>query len=168
MFVGGLLETVGLNGDLFSNPMEWPSVKSIMAGVNYAGGLLSMVGAKPGGTTTVSDTSAGVGGGFAAGAADAVGLGGLLSAIPRPSDFASGSPVLAPGEFNPGVVGGTAGSGAGTGSAFAPAHAGTGAAPGAPVDNSININGPVGMDPAALRTQVRSEQNARTRTTVMR
>jgi TP901 family phage tail tape measure protein len=167
MFVGGLLETVGLNGDLFSNPLEWPSVKSIMAGVNYAGGLLSMVGAKPGGAATVSDASVGVGGGFAAGAAESVGLGGLLSAILRPSDFTSGSPRLAPGEFNPGVVGGN--SAAASGSAMAPAaHGGTGAAPGAAVDNSININGNVGMDPGALQTKMRSEQNARTRTTVMR
>jgi hypothetical protein len=52
-------------------------------------------------------------------------------------------------------------------SAFAP-HQGGGQAPGPAVDNSININGPVGMDPGALQTKMRTEQNARTRTTVRR
>lgn len=171
MFVGGVLESIGLDGSLFSNPLEWPSVKSLMAGINWAGGLLSVAGAKPedqGGTATT------VGGGFAAGAADAVGLGGLVSAIPSiaqstlPSGT-SGSPALAPGEFNPAVAGGTAVTGASGMSAFVPAaHTGSGNAPGPGIDNSININGNVGMDPAALQTKLRTEQNARTRTTVMR
>lgn len=161
-FVSGVLESIGLDGSLFSNPLEWPSVKSLMAGVNYAGGLLANAGGAGG---------EGTGGGFASGAADAVGLGGLLSAIPGPGsvlDAQSGSPQLAPGEFNPGVAGGTASSAGGSMSAFAP-HGGTaGAAPGPAVDNSININGPVGMDPAALQTKIRTEQASRTRTTVPR
>lgn len=169
MFVGGLLESVGLDGSLFSNPMEWPSVKSLMAGINYAGGLLSIAGATP--ESMGAAGGGGTAGGFAAGAADAVGLGGLLSAIPSATELAtrSGSPALAPGEFNPAVAGGTAVAATPGMSTFAPApHTGSGAAPGAAVDNSININGPVGMSPDALQTKIRTEQNARTRTTVMR
>jgi hypothetical protein len=166
MFVSGLLESVGLDGGLFSNPLEWPSVKSLMAGVNWAGGLMSIAGATP---ESLGTTASAGGGGFAAGAADAVGLGGLLSAIPSITDTArSGSPALAPGEFNPGVAGGSVATApGGSMSAFAP-HQGGGQAPGPAVDNSININGPVGMDPGALQTKMRTEQNARTRTTVRR
>lgn len=123
MFVSGLLESVGLDGTLFSNPLEWPTVKSAMAGVNWLGGMLS------GG-------SSGGGGGFAAGAADSVGVGGMLSAIP---DAAS----LATSQYVP--------------------HQGGGMAPGPAVDNSINITGPVGMSPTDVITKVHSEQNARTR-----
>lgn len=153
MFVSGLMESIGLDGSVFSNPLEWPSVKSAMAGVNFLGGLASSRGGGGGESA----------GGFAAGAADSVGLGGLLSAIPN---AVNGSPVLAPGEFNPAVAGGTAAAGASSMSTFAPdaAHGGGGGLPG-PVDNSININGPVGMNPADVRNQIHSEQNSRTRTT---
>lgn len=166
-FVGGIFESIGLDGGLFSNPLEWPSVKSLMAGVNFLGGLASIAGAPAEGTDAALAVggSASSAGGFFAGAADAVGVESLMSAIPQP-----GSPVLSPGEINPAVPGATAAAPSPAGmSAFAPAqHGGTsGAAPG-PVDNSININGPVGMDPSAMRTQMRAEQNARTRTTVMR
>ena len=164
--VSGLFESIGLDGSLFSNFLEWPSVKSLMAGVNFGAGLLANM--------TMPDAGAGGGlstaGGFASGAADAVGLGGLLSAITttvqpsRPDLPASGSPALAPGDFNPAVPGTTLASGTGDMSTFATAGQGSGAAPG-PVDNSININGNMGMDPTSVRTQLHSEQNARTRTT---
>jgi hypothetical protein len=185
-FFSGIMESIGLDGSLFSNPLEWPSVKSLMAGVNWAGGLLSIAGAQPEGAAAAgAAVSGGGGGGFAGGIAESVGLGGLLSAIPNivgpstfasaaipnivgPSTFASGSPVLAPGELNPSVPGAKVASGAGSGSAFAVApNIGGGAAPGA-VDNSININGNVGMNPSDVQTKVNSMQNARTRTTVIR
>ena len=160
MFVSGVLESFGLDGSIFSNPLEWPSVKSAMAGVNFLGGLMS--GGSEDGAAASSP------GGFAAGAADSVGLGGLLSAIPGSTDvldLQSGSPALAPGQVNPAVPGASAPSGAPGMSAFAPAaHQGSGAAPGQ-VDNSININGNVGMAPTDVMNTVRSEQNARTRTT---
>ena len=38
--VGGMLQSIGLDGSVFSNPMEWPMFKSVMAGVNYGGELL--------------------------------------------------------------------------------------------------------------------------------
>ena len=159
-FVSGILESIGLDGSLFSNPLEWPTVKSAMAGVNFLGGLLSGkssdTGAAGGGGTV---------GGFAAGAADSVGLGGMLSAIPNVTDFQSGSPQLAAGEFNPAVAGGGAPAGGGSMSTFAPHGQGGGAAPGPMVDNSINFNGQVGMSPAAVENKVMSMQTARTRTT---
>ena len=160
MFVSGVMESIGLDGSVFSNPMEWPTVKSAMAGVNWLGKLLS------GGDGSSDGTGVSTVGGFASGAADAVGLGGMLSAIPSATRLAgqSGSPELSPGEFNPAVPGATAAGGGDGMSAFAPAdHAGTGAAPG-PVDNSINITGNVGMNPADVQNKIHTEQNARVRT----
>lgn len=165
-FVSGIMESIGLDGSLFSNPMEWPTVKSAMAGVNWLGGLLSGKNSDMGDGTTNGVSTVG---GFASGAADAVGLGGLLSAIPSASavmasDVQSGSPALAPGEFNPAIAGGTATATPSGMSTFTPAdQAGGGQAGGPAVDQSININGNVGMDPAALQTTLRNENNARVR-----
>lgn len=156
-FVSGILESIGLDGSIFSNPLEWPTVKSAMAAVNWAGGLLAGGG---GGTS----------GGFAAGAADSVGLGGLLSAIPGVDsvlDAQSGSPTLGPGVFNPAAAGGTSTSGPAGMSAFAP-HQGGGQAPGPAIDNSINLTGNIGMSPTDVTNKFASEQYARTRTTVRR
>ncbi|UVD40877.1 tape measure protein [Mycobacterium phage Kashi_VT1] len=163
-FVSGVLESIGLDGSLFSNPLEWPTVKSLMAGVNYAGGLLA--------NGTGAATSPG---GFADGVGQAVGLDGLMSALPGAvGDPAagwtpqSGSPALAPGQFNPAIAGGGPSIAEGVAnamSAFAPdttQHGqGGGAAPGPTGD--VNFNGPVGMDPQALRTEFRTELNARSR-----
>jgi TP901 family phage tail tape measure protein len=41
--MGGMLETLGLQGDVFSNPFEWPTVKSAMAGINFVAGLVKSV-----------------------------------------------------------------------------------------------------------------------------
>ena len=131
------MESIGLDGSIFANPLEWPSVKSLMAGINFAGALMSKAGPQQGGSQ----------GGFANGVADAVGLGGLMSAIPGVNPAVAGG-QLDPAMNAPGV---NPGSGAGPGS----------------VDNSININGNMGMDPAAVKTSLRTEQAARTRTTVM-
>ncbi|TWS27264.1 tape measure protein [Tsukamurella conjunctivitidis] len=37
--VSGMLQAVGLDGSLFSNPFEWPNVKSAFALLNWGGGL---------------------------------------------------------------------------------------------------------------------------------
>ncbi|AYR01085.1 tape measure protein [Mycobacterium phage LeMond] len=181
-FVSGALESIGLDGSLFSNPLEWPTVKSLMAGINFAGGLLSG-GAGADASAAGAATSPG---GFAGGAADAVGLGGLLTSLaPGERNAAgdtaaagwtaeSGSPALAPGQFNPAVAGGGGSSVAagalGAMSAFAPGAAEgqqhgaqQGAAPGPTGD--VVFAGNVGMDPAALRGQFRSELNSRKRYT---
>ncbi|QAX95559.1 endolysin [Mycobacterium phage Nibb] len=180
-FVSGALESIGLDGSLFSNPLEWPTVKSLMAGINFAGGLLSG-GAGADASAAGAATSPG---GFASGAADAVGLGGLLTSLapgernPAGDQAAgwtaeSGSPALAPGEFNPAVAGAggsSVASGAlGAMSAFVPSGQGQqqhgqsqGAAPGPSGD--VVFAGNVGMDPTALRGQFRSELNSRRRYT---
>lgn len=43
---GGILQSIGLDGSVFSNPFEWPNVKSLMAGLNFGGALLKGLGAK--------------------------------------------------------------------------------------------------------------------------
>jgi hypothetical protein len=43
--VSGMLQELGLDGSVFSNPLEWPNIKSAMALVNFGGGLLkSLIG----------------------------------------------------------------------------------------------------------------------------
>ncbi|ASR85319.1 tape measure protein [Mycobacterium phage Phrank] len=164
-FVSGVLESIGLDGSLFSNPLEWPTVKSLMAGINFAGGLLS-------GNNVASAQGPG---GFADGVGQAVGLDGLMSALPGavgdPAagwDAQSGSPQLAPGQFNPAVAGGTslAEGAVGAMSAFAPDTTQHGQANGAlpgPAGDVVNFNGPVGLDPQAVQTTMRTELNGRTR-----
>ncbi|AFN37716.1 endolysin [Mycobacterium phage MacnCheese] len=164
-FVSGVLESIGLDGSLFSNPLEWPTVKSALAGVNFLGGMLSGKG-KDG-----DDGGAQQPGGFVDGVADNVGLGGLLSILPKTGDAEqAGSPKLAPGDLNPSVHQGS-GMLPGPGdalSAFVPAVPNIAQGQGAQVDNSININGPVGMSPGAVIDTVHSEQNQRTRTTAVK
>ncbi|ALF00451.1 endolysin [Mycobacterium phage Mufasa] len=169
-FVSGMLESIGLDGSVLSNPLEWPTIKSLFAGINFMGGLLSGKGQEGEGDSP---------GGFAGGVADNLGLGALLKGMgtsPINGEEAgwtpqSGSPALAPGEFNPATIGGgsVAEGAVDAMSAFVPsaAKAAQGDQP-AQVDNSINFTGPVGMDPVALRSQIHSEQNARTRSTVRR
>lgn len=123
----GLLETICLDGSLFSNPFEWPTMKSIMARGNFMGGLLSGE-SSPGAATSTGNADAG----------------GLLGALTD----TIGLNVPSPGALNPGAD-------------INPAvHSGTGSAPGpsgAQVDNSININGNVGMDPSAVNSAVNTE-----------
>ncbi|MGV7807545.1 hypothetical protein PJM44_29300, partial [Mycobacterium kansasii] len=49
--VSGMLQAVGLDGSLFSNPFEWPNVKSLFAGINYAGGLAKAMSGQSGENT---------------------------------------------------------------------------------------------------------------------
>jgi hypothetical protein len=55
----GLLQGMGLDGSVFSNPFEWPNVKSAMALANFGGGLLKGV---MGGDDTEGTASGGGGG----------------------------------------------------------------------------------------------------------
>jgi len=41
--VSGLLQGIGVDGSVFSNPLEWPNVKSGLAAVNWGGGLLQNI-----------------------------------------------------------------------------------------------------------------------------
>ena len=76
---GGLLETIGLDGSLFSNPFEWPTVKSLMAGANFLGSLFSGGGD---GTESADGGATGGGGGGL--------LGGLLDNMPSAIGEAAG------------------------------------------------------------------------------
>lgn len=148
---GGLLETVGLDGSVFSNPFEWPTVKSIMAGVNFLGGMLSGGAGDDAGSGLGGATGIGGGdglGGVLGGIADAVGVGDMLKTIPP-----------AAGDLNPSSAN------------IATPHAGSGAAPGPDNgrggggdDNRVIIEN-AGMSPAEVVNKVTSVQNARTRTT---
>lgn len=71
----GFLQAIGLDGSVFSNPFEWPNVKSALALANWGGGVAKSL-ANPDGTDS-SD-----GGGVAGGLASGLGLN-----IPNIGDF---------------------------------------------------------------------------------
>jgi len=49
--VSGMLQGIGLDGSVFSNPLEWPNVKSAMALANWGGGMLQGLAGGPAGST---------------------------------------------------------------------------------------------------------------------
>lgn len=132
---GGLMETIGLDGSVFSNPFEWPTIKSIMAGVNVLGSALS-------GGTGSATSSTGAGGdptGLLGAFADATGLD-MLTDLNPANTIAAPAGSAAPDTTQHGT--------------------GNGANPGPAVyiENA-------GMDPTAVSNKLTSEFNARTRTT---
>lgn len=60
MIFSGFLEGTGLDGSLFSNPFEWPTVKSAMAGLNFLGGFIGGP-RNPDGTPATQDSNGGYG-----------------------------------------------------------------------------------------------------------
>lgn len=47
--VSGIMQSFGIDGSLFSDPMSWPNVKSAMAGLNWGGNMLkTLIGGGPG------------------------------------------------------------------------------------------------------------------------
>lgn len=59
--VSGMLQGIGLDGSVFSNPLEWPNVKSAFALANWGGGMLRGLS---GGAQGPESTLGGVGGAF--------------------------------------------------------------------------------------------------------
>jgi tape measure domain-containing protein len=61
--VSGLLQGIGLDGSVFSNPMEWANVKSGMALANWGGGLLQglMGGSQTESGAPITDTAGALG-----------------------------------------------------------------------------------------------------------
>jgi hypothetical protein len=58
--VSGLLQGIGLDGSVFSNPMEWANVKSGMALANWGGGLLQkLAGGSENEGSPITDTGGG-------------------------------------------------------------------------------------------------------------
>ncbi|KWX19721.1 hypothetical protein AFM11_34325 [Mycolicibacterium wolinskyi] len=133
---GGIFESIGLDGSLLSNPFEWPTIKSVMAGVNVLGKALS-------GGSGSATSSTGAGGDPA----------GLLGAF----EESTGLDVT---DLNPAA----AGIDARPAGAVAPdtTQHGTGAGvnpgPAVVIENA-------GMSPTDVSNKLTSEFNARTRTT---
>ncbi|MCV7081961.1 hypothetical protein H7H37_12640, partial [Mycolicibacterium insubricum] len=79
--VSGMLQGLGLDGSVFSNPFDWPNVKSAMALANFGGGLVK--NAMSGDTSTTSTTTGG--GGMGGGALGGIGLPNITDLI-KPMD----------------------------------------------------------------------------------
>lgn len=128
--VSGLLQGLGLDGSVFSNPLEWPNVKSGMALANWGGGLLKNFLHN---TSGEEGDSTDLTGGVAGGSLSSIGL-------PSLTDFIK---PIGPGPATPFST-----------SPNAP-HAGSGATPGP----AVVVNGNVGMDPRAFTQRVEGAQN---------
>lgn len=85
---GGLMETIGLDGSVFSNPFEWPNVKSAMAGVNWLGKSLLGDGTDQAGASTGSGDPLG---GILNAASGAIGLDSLAPANVAPDTTQHGA-----------------------------------------------------------------------------
>lgn len=157
---GGLLQSSGFDGSVFQNPLDWPVAKSGMAALNIGLGFLPHNGQKGGALGGL---------GQVLGLSNLAGLGGKQGAS-HPFTAQSGSPALAPGHLNPDVAGGSVpdiagGAASSAGGLIPKGQPGSGETPSGGVDNSINFNGNVGMDPASVQAKLVSTQAARTRTT---
>ncbi|AKF14519.1 tape measure protein [Mycobacterium phage Cambiare] len=135
---GGLMETIGLDGSVFSNPFEWPTVKSAMAGINWLGKEFLGDG---------TDTAGGTGGGTDL-------LGGILGG----ASSTTGLDALA--NLNPAA----AGVEAAPASAVAPDTTQHGAGNGAAPGPGVYIEN-AGMSPTDVANKLEGTLNARTRTT---
>jgi TP901 family phage tail tape measure protein len=97
----GFLQSMGFDGSVFSNPFEWPNVKSGIAAVNFGGSLLKAYL----GQGQDDGSSASGGGGFSL-----PGLPGLSNLIPSspqaltPADSAHAGSGALPGPAGPAVV----------------------------------------------------------------
>jgi hypothetical protein len=122
-FMAGIAEFFGFDGSLFKNPADFGLMKFLGAGSKL----------RPSGGDGATAPAMGEGGG---------GLGGLLSMVSQPFGQLGVVPERnAPGQFMPLMPGSEAGGVISR--AFAPAGA---PGPGNQIDNSININNPVGTD----------------------
>lgn len=133
--VDGFFETIGLDGSVFSNPFEWPTIKSIMAGVNVLGSALT-------GGSGSATSSTGAGGdpaGLLGALTESTGLDMLTNLNPN-ADIAAPAGVVAPD---------TTAHGTGNGQNPGPAVV---------IENA-------GMSPTDVKNTLTSEFNARTRTT---
>lgn len=138
--VDGFFETIGLDGSLFSNPFEWPTIKSLMAGVNVLGAALSGGSGSATSSTGAGGDPSGILGAFA----ESSGLDMLTNLNPAADNAVAPATNVAPDTTQHG--------------------AGNGQAPGvAPVyiENA-------GMSPADVSNRLNTEWNHRTRTTKVR
>lgn len=130
----GVLQSIGLDGSVFSDFTQWPNFKSGMALANFGGGLLKkFLGGGKDDTDSDSGTDSGGDGGFGGGALSSIGLDNLTGLI-KPNAPGTQTPIQNLPD--------------------AP-HPGTGAAPGP----TFQINGNVGMDPKAVTDKFTHTQN---------
>ncbi len=135
---GGLMETIGLDGSLFSNPFEWPTVKSAMAGVNWLGKAL--LGGEED-SATGSGGGGDLGGGLVGVLADTAGLDLPMNLNPAAADItAAPASAVAPDTSQHGT-----GAGANPGPAVV-------------IENA-------GMSPTDVSNKLTADFNNRTRTT---
>lgn len=156
-FMSGIMETLGVNGDLFSNPMDWPNVKSGMALLNVAGGMIKnsqSQGSDGASLPMAADAGGGGGSGMDGlfGSLTKLGHGGGAGYTPEHP----GS-TLAPGRFNPSAPGATAPS-------FSAPKAG-GDQGGVVNDNRTIFNGNVDGDVSRAMSEQHNARVRRTRTT---
>ncbi len=91
-FVSGIMQTIGLDGSVFSNPMEWPNFKSAMGALNWGGGLFKnmLSGGEEEGSATGLGTGLGGGASLGLDGLSLPGVGDLLGTVPTgplsPSD----------------------------------------------------------------------------------
>lgn len=129
--VSGLLQGIGLDGSVFSNPLEWPNVKSAMALANWGGGLARAWA----GASSEDQAGGGLGGGIGGGIAGGLG-------IPNAADFLK---PLPPGPTTP--LRGPDGPHAGSGAAPGPARGG----------DTWNISG---VAPNEILPKIEARQNS--------
>jgi TP901 family phage tail tape measure protein len=80
--VSGLLQGIGLDSSVFSNPLEWPNVKSGLALANWGGGMLQGLF----GSDQAAGGQTGGGGGFGLPGLNLPGVGDFLKPISRPDE----------------------------------------------------------------------------------
>lgn len=136
--LSGAMDALGFDGEIFSNPMDWGIWKLFTGGANYLGGLAKNAFGGPQRGNFPGLAGGPLGGGDG-------GLGGM--------NFGDGGGVSSVGDTLTSVIPQV--------SDFLPNSQTQG---GPSVDQSINITGNVGMDPAALKSEIHTEQNARSRT----
>lgn len=136
--LSGAMDALGFDGEIFSNPMDWGIWKLFTGGANYLGSLAKNAFGGP-----QRGNFPGLAGGPLGG--EDGGLGGM--------NFGDGGGISSAGDTIASVLPQV--------SDFLP-NSQTQAPPS--VDQSINITGNVGMDPAALKSEIHTEQNARSRT----
>jgi hypothetical protein len=89
--VGGMLQSIGLDGSVFSNPFEWANVKSLTALANWGGGLMKRLTA----TGEEGETQGGFATDVAGGALGGIGLGGIADFL-KPIPNGAVQPQAAP------------------------------------------------------------------------
>jgi hypothetical protein len=167
--ISGLLQSSGLDGSVFSDPTQWPNIKSGLAGLNWLGGVLGNRKKKEkaddgtdstdlSSTDSSSDSSSDssksdFGTDFLGGLLDDLGLGNFKDLLPKPPKGAG----LAGNDDVAGLQPKDDGAMATSTARPDEAHQGTGAAPGPLVQYNGTVN--MGVDPRAMTQRQDAHMN---------